>query len=115
MATTGKATPTYDKGLNAVNTIQSAAEAGFNFAVGKLELGTYVGGGLDFSLNFNNTDFVAVGPASDVIFEYDYTNEKLKIRSAASNSLAGTMPLAELATDTNVTALASVPFVACGH
>ena len=113
MATTGKATPTYDKGLNAVNTIQSAAEAGFNFAVGKLELGTYAGGGVDFALDFNNTDFVAVGPASDVIFEYDYTNEKLKIRSAPHTS--NTVPLAEIATDTDVTSFTALPFVAFGH
>ena len=112
MATTGKATPTYDKGLNAVNTIQSAAEAGFNFAVGKLELGTYAGGGVDFALDFNNTDFVAVGPASDVIFEYDYTNEKLKVRIAPSTTAPGTI---ELAAGTDISSFTALPFVAFGH
>ena len=105
----------YDKGLNAVNTIQSAAEAGFNFAVGTLECGSYTTGGLTFPLNFNNTDFVAVGPASDVIFEYDYTNEKLKVRTAASNTVAGTMPLAEIADGTDISDFTALPFVAFGH
>ena len=102
----------YDKGLNAVNTIQSAAEAGFNFAVGTLECGSYTTGGLTFPLNFNNTDFVAVGPASDVIFEYDYANEKLKVRIAPSTTAPGTI---ELAAGTDMSSFTALPFVAFGH
>ena len=102
----------YDKGLNAVNTIQSAAEAGFNFAVGTLECGSYTTGGLTFPLNFNNTDFVAVGPASDVIFEYDYTNETLKTYHVTAS---GTGQLIEISAGVNMSAFSALPFVAFGH
>ena len=107
----GTVTATYDKQLNGNYTFNSAAAGGINFAVGTIGLGTYTSGGMTWVLPFNNTDFVLVGPASDVIFSYDYTNEALLIRGISQTG-SGTV---ELASDTDVTSFTAVQFVAFGH
>jgi|TARA_R100000808_G_scaffold2703_2_gene10323 hypothetical protein len=117
----GTVTATYDKGLNGNYTIQSAESNGFNFAVGTVALGTYTSGGMTFTLDFNNTDFVLVGPASGYMFQYDYENEALQIfNPTASVTVTGTAenetsPAQELASDTDVTSFTAVQFVAFGH
>ena len=108
----GTVTATYDKGLNGNYTFNQAGAGGFNFAVGTIGLGTYTSGGMTWQLNFNNTDWVAVGPASDVIFQYDYTNEALKIYHITAST---TGALVEISSDTDVTSFTAVQFVAFGH
>ena len=107
----GTVTATYDKGLNGQYTFNSAAANGANFAVGTIGLGTYTSGGMTFALDFNNTDFVMVGPASDVVFKYDYTNEALLIMTVSQTG-AG---LVELASDVDCTSFTAVQFMAVGH
>lgn len=108
----GTVTATLEKGLNGVYTFNSATAAGENFAVGTVGLGTYTGGGMTWVLPFNNVDFVMVENASSAIFQYDKANTKLKIYDVTA-STTGT--IVELASDTDVTSLTSVAFVAFGH
>jgi hypothetical protein len=67
---------------------------------------------MTFALDFNNTDFVMVGPASDVVFQYDYSNEALKIYHITAST---TGALVEIASDTDITSFTAVQFMAVGH
>ena len=104
----GTLTASFEKSLNGNYSVNSAAAAGVNFAVGTLAFGTYTGGGMTLTLPFNNVDYLNVSNASDVQFRYSTATSLVLIYYASG-------ALIELASDTDVTSFTGVQFVAFGH
>jgi len=94
---------THDDRLNKNPELQSAMARGINFTVGTLRI-TYSGaGGLSWTFPWNKTVFVSVPPQSGYIFDYNATTSMLKAYMVNSS----TLPLMEVASDTDFTALAA--------
>jgi hypothetical protein len=104
----GTLTASFEKSLNGNYSVNSAAAAGVNFAVGTLAFGTYTGGGMTLTLPFNNVDYLNVSNASDVQFRYSTATSLVLIYYASG-------ALIEIASDTDVTSFTGVQFVAFGH
>ena len=104
----GTLTASFEKSLNGNYSVNSAAAAGVNFAVGTRAFGTYTGGGMTLTLPFNNVDYLNVSNASDVQFRYSTATSLVLIYYASG-------ALIELASATAVTSFTGVQFVAFGH
>ena len=117
----GTITATYEKSLAGNYTFNSAAANGVNVAVGTIAFATYTGGGMTWTLDFNNTDFVQISPTSGYLLEYDYSNEAVVVRfPTASVTITGAAEndasiAQEIASDTALASWTAVPFVAFGH
>ena len=108
----GTLTASFEKSLNGNYSVNSAAAAGVNFAVGTLAFGTYTGGGMTLTLPFNNVDYLNVSNASDVQFRYSTATSLVLIYHITAST---TGALIEIASDTDVTSFTGVQFVAFGH
>jgi hypothetical protein len=106
----GTLTASFEKSLNGSYSVQSAAAAGLNFAVGTLAFGTYTGGGMTLTLPFNNVDYLHIPNASNVMFQYSTATSLVLIFESS-----GGTSLLEIASDTDVTSFTGVQFVAFGH
>lgn len=101
-------TITHDSRLNKNPEMQSALARGINFSVGTLRITYSAAGGLSCSMPFSKTVFVSIPPQSGYVFEYNVTTSML--RAYMTNS--STLPLMEVASDTDFTAL-TAPLVFC--
>jgi len=104
------------------NKSMAAAQArGFGIQAGTIALGsTYATGGLSVNMSrFASVQFVSIPPASGLVFEYDYTNEKVRCFEAGTTSatntvLAANSTLQEVASDIIVDSWVAVRFLAWG-
>ena len=72
------------------------------------------GESMDISEMFTNLLIVLFESKSGYVFEYDYSNKKVKAR-VGDNDGASDGPLAEVANGTNLSALTAVRFLAIGY
>lgn len=94
--------------------LQAAGADGYKMVVGAIAFAsTYAAGGITFTVPLTNIDYVnfeqAIGTSYAV--QYDRTNAKAKVYDMSS----ATAPVTELASDTSVASLTTVPFIAYGR
>lgn len=100
-------TATLKAAMNTVSTIAEFNARGSRYYIGSLAFdGTYASGGVSLSFPFT-PDIVNISPCSGYIFEYDYTNEKVKILYADYDAVADGA-LIEIADDTDVSVFTDV-------
>lgn len=115
-------TATFDNKLGTVYTLNAASSRGQGWTRGTMNASgtTYVPGGVTCTMPFINIEEVQITPrivtATVLFYTYDITNTKVQVwQPVGPSATSGIILGGELASDTALSSLTAIRFVAWGH
>ncbi len=114
-------TATYSNMIGTVHTLNAAASRGQGWTRGTINASgvSYAGGGITCTMPFIVIEQVQLEPrfatSTSLFYGYDISNTKVIIYTPQVTTTAGAVVMAEVASDTALSSLTAIRFVAWGH